>query len=131
MKTKLIFVLMVLVLSGCETPHQKRQRVISQLNTIADEWDGKETPPDTDGTIDPWGKPIQAKVKKSGDFYSLEVWSCGLDGLSKNSDDIVAVRYKGSLNKEVEKATSSVSRGFIKGIRQGWRAGAKDEKEEE
>ena len=107
------------------TMAQKKEQTISILNTIADNWNGDEKTPELNSAIDPWGHPIQAVVKKESYFYTLEVWSNGPDGLQKNSDDLIVTRTKQhkeilpTVNKELEKTSSSISSGIIQGIRKG------------
>jgi hypothetical protein len=128
----ILLIISILLFSGCgETAKQKKERTISQLTTIATGWNGKADPPSTNGFLDAWNNPIQAKVKKGHFNYVLEVWSNGPDGLSGNHDDIVFFTKQShgetSVNKEIEKTGASLSRGIAKGIRQGWRKGSEDE----
>lgn len=85
----LIAILAVFLLAGCE---DRRQHVVSDLNVIADSWEGKEEPPALEGKTDPWGRPYEATVVKSTYNYELTVRSVGPDGLPKNRDDITASR---------------------------------------
>jgi ribosomal protein S10 len=100
----------------------KRQRAMSDLNTIADTWDGQENPPLTD-KLDPWGKPYTVSVNKGSLNFLMTVRSSGPDGLPQNEDDITVGRSRRhgetTINKEVERGGASLTRGLTKGIKEG------------
>ncbi len=141
MKLNSLALLALLLLCGCqgETPQQKRERekreneqTVSALNVAADLWDGTNHTPDVSNHKDTWGNPIRTRITKGSLNYCLEVYSSGPDGLPLNDDDVVVIRKvrhgDNSVNKEVEKAGTSLFKGITKGIRQGWREGGDPDK---
>lgn len=103
--------------------HNDREKTISQLNAIADEWDGKATPPDLKGRTDLWGVPLNAVVVKEAVNYKLKVVSAGPDKQLSNSDDIFVLKRvphgESSDNLENEKFMRSIFHGIFGGARDG------------
>ncbi len=134
----IIAVLTLVLLVGCgESEAQRRarleeekrvaiQKATSDLNVLADTWDGTEKF-DTHGQTDPWGSPYVADIDKGTLHFGLVVRSGGPDRLPKNRDDIIVYRSKRhgetTINKEVERfgesATKGMSRGAVTGIKEG------------
>lgn len=110
------------LLSGCgPSERELREKTLSTLNSVADTWEGgAEFKTDA---ADAYGNRVVAKVSKGVLNYDLELRSHGLDGLPKNSDDIVVHRSKrhgeSSVNREIEAGAESVGRGGVRGIIEG------------
>jgi hypothetical protein len=98
-----------------------REQTLSILNTEADRWDGGGKFAIT--ATDAYGHSLTCTVKKTTLDYVLEIRSNGLDGLPKNSDDIVVTRSKRhgetSITKEATKVVESLSSGATSGMIQG------------
>ena len=130
----IIALLTLVMLIGCgESAAERRERIerekqqaTSQLNMLADTWDGTDKF-DTKGQADVWGRPFVADVDKHTLSYQLVLRSAGLDGQPKNRDDIIVYRSKRhgetTINKEVERfgesTTRGMSRGAVTGIKEG------------
>ena len=101
--------------------------VTSQLNTLANTWDGTEVFVVKDE--DPWKTPFIHIVNKGSLSYTLELRSAGPDKLPGNADDFVVYRSKrhgeNTINAELEKGSESITRGLgrglTKGLIEGWR----------
>lgn len=102
---------------------ESRDRTVSELNSLAQEWDGKEKPPETKGRADKWGTPFNAVVTKETLNYKLTVRSAGPDRQMFNTDDIIVYRQvshgQSSQNLENEKYFHSIFQGIWGGSRDG------------
>jgi hypothetical protein len=121
---RLILAVALFALVGCgPTLYELKQRTTSDLNVIAQEWDGKANPPDLKGRLDPWGNQYQAAVTKEKLNYKLSVRSPGPDRLPYNSDDLVVTRQAAhgetTQNLENEGFFYSISKGIFGGARDG------------
>jgi hypothetical protein len=121
----LVLAFALATLTGCGP--DKREVTRSQLNQLADTWDGTDKFT-ADGT-DPWGEPYTARVDKGPVNYTLTVRSNGPDKLPQNTDDIIVTRSKKhtaigdaagpAVEKLGEAAGRGVGRGGVEGIREG------------
>ena len=122
---RIVVLSLFLLLAGCgPSLRDRQQQATSDMNVLADTWDGKEAPPSMQDKVDPWGHAYTASVSKGMLNYVLEVRSNGPDGLPKNKDDMVVTRYARhgdtTINKEVERGGASLTRGLTKGVKEGW-----------
>ena len=136
MKRVLVLGLALAALTGCGP--DRREVARSQLNQLADKWDGGEKFA-AEGT-DPWGQPYTASVDKGSVYYTLTVRSNGPDRLPQNSDDVTVTRTKKhtpigdaaakSVEKLGEAGARGIGRGGIEGIREGLFGKRADKKDE-
>jgi hypothetical protein len=124
MKRLIIFALSVVTLTGCGP--DKKEIARSQLNALADTWDGSDK--FTSEGTDPWGEPYTAKVEKGDVYYLLTVRSNGPDRLSKNHDDIEVHRIgkHTPISKVASEAAERIGEGLGKGLGRGGVAGIKE-----
>jgi hypothetical protein len=125
MKRFLILGVALAALTGCGPDKSEVAR--SELNQLADKWDGAEKFA-AEGN-DPWGQAYTAQVDKGAAYYTLTLRSNGPDKLPQNRDDVVVTRMHKhtplgeaaapAVEKIGEAAGKGVGRGAISGIREG------------
>ena len=121
------------ILTGCGPG--KRDVAQSQVNQIADTWDGG--PAFTPEGSDPWGQSYTAKIETGDAYRHLTVRSNGPDELPQTKDDIVATRrHKHTPLSEaaapaVEKVSEALGKGLGRGGIAGIREGISGKKDEE
>jgi hypothetical protein len=133
MKRLLLVVPLLALATGCGP--DKRDVAQSQVNQIADTWDGG--PAFTPEGADPWGEPYTAKIETGDAYRNLTVRSNGPDKLPQTKDDIVATRrHKHTPLSEaaapaVEKVSEALGKGLGRGAVAGIREGITGKKPEE
>ena len=130
-----LLLLLPLLLAGCgPSARELREATLSTLNTEADRWGGGK-----DFATDAYGRPLETKVEKGTLNYTLEVRSCGPDGLPKNSDDVAVTRSKrhgettiaDEAAKGAETIAAGASSGVVTGIKKGLGFGGDEEKDKQ
>lgn len=123
----LCLLMLAFVCVGCgPTSYDHAQ---SQVAVIAAKEYNKDNFPENGktGVKDPWGNEITWTMDKNQGIWAhdLVVRSAGKDGLPFTNDDVVvtkAVKIRQDSDEEgvVERGLRGVTRGTIKGIKQGW-----------